>query len=286
MPGDVVIGLTIYADESGTHDEHGMQRGSEVTAVAGYITDKRNWERLTRRWNRARKEFGIKGPFHASEYWRNEPPFNQWTDAKKKRCLSTFIKIARDNTWFAVGGMVRTRDWDEIVAPKYKHGYKGGLSLSHPYHFCFQMLLVQFMGYLENDIDKRFRRRKGFEERVSFVFDRHQQFGKVASSGFQTLKKHIDPENRFVSLTFGSKDEHIPLQAADLLAFYARRILTHQNEGKAWRDPFERMLEERHNLMLHYFTRGLLIDLVRKLDGMNPKEAAKLIGQGGVEPKL
>jgi hypothetical protein len=34
-----VIGLTIYADESGTHDEHGLQLGSEVTAVAGYIAD-------------------------------------------------------------------------------------------------------------------------------------------------------------------------------------------------------------------------------------------------------
>jgi hypothetical protein len=237
-----VIGLTIYADESGTHDEHGLQLGSEVTAVAGYIADKRNWERLTRRWNYARKEFGIQGPFHASKYWRNEPPFDQWTDAKKKRCLRTFIKIARDNTWFAVAGMVGTKDWDEIMAPQYKRGYAGKLSLRHPYHFCFQMLFVRFMEYLKDDIDKRFRRRKGAEERVAFVFDRHQEFGKIASAGFRIIKDLIDPDDRFESFTLGSKEKYIALQAADLLAFYARRILTHQYQGKAWQDPFGRML--------------------------------------------
>ena len=102
------------------HDEHGSQLGSEVTAVADNIADKRNWERLTPRWNYARKEFGIQGPLHASKYLRNEPLFDQWTDAKKKRCLRTVIKIARDNTWFAVGGMVGTKDWYEIMAPRYK----------------------------------------------------------------------------------------------------------------------------------------------------------------------
>lgn len=274
-----MLGLTIYADESGTHDEHGIQPGSEVTVVGGYIADKRNWERFTRRWNTARKEFGIKGPFHASEYWRNEPPFNGWTDAKKKKCLGTFIKIARDNTWFAVGGMVGTKDWDEIMAPRFKEGYLGQLSFSHPYHFCFQMLFVRFMEYLKDDIDKRFPRRKGFEERVAFVFDRQQQFGKVAAAGFTIIKNLIDPDDRFESFAFRSKDRYIPLQAADLLAFYARRILTHQNQGKACQNPFERMLEERHNLMLHYFTRTQLIDLAQKLEKANAVKAMDLIAE-------
>ena len=35
-------------------------------------------------------------------------------------------------------------------------------------------------------------------------------------------------------------------------------------QGKAWRDPFERQLEERHNLMLHYFTREQLLEFARK----------------------
>ena len=48
-----MLGLTVYADESGIHDKHGLEPGSEVTVVAGYIAAKRNWEVVTRRWNTA-----------------------------------------------------------------------------------------------------------------------------------------------------------------------------------------------------------------------------------------
>jgi len=86
----------------------------------------------------------------------------------------------------------------------------------------------------------------------------------------------VDPDDRLASITFASKEDYVPLQAADLLAFYARRILTHQQQGKAWEDPFERLMEERHNLMLYYFTREQLIEFARK--GIEVKKS-RLSGQ-------
>lgn len=41
--------------------------------------------------------------------------------------------------------MVGTKDWYEIMAPRYKCSYAGKLSLRHPYHFCIQMLFVRFL---------------------------------------------------------------------------------------------------------------------------------------------
>jgi hypothetical protein len=124
------------------------------------------------------------------------------------------------------------------------------------------MFFARFMELLTVEIDKRFTGRK-LREKVAFVFEQQTQFEDIAGVGFHVIKDVIDPDNRLTSLTFGSKEDYIPLQAADLIAFYARRILTHQLQGKAWRDPFERKLEERHNLMLHYFTRGQLFDFAR-----------------------
>lgn len=258
-----VLGLTVYADESGIHDKRGLSRGSEVTAVAGYIATKRNWEIVIRRWNTALKKYGV-GVFHMSDYWRKRPPYDKWSEARQKRFLSTLIRIARDNTWFAIGGMVSTKDWDEALPESIKGGGLGGkLSFDHPYHFCFQMFFARFMDLLTGEIDKRFARQK-FREKVAFVFDQQRQFEGIATAGFHILKDALDPENRLASLTFGSKEDYIPLQAADLLAFYARRILTHQMQGKAWRDTFERQMEKRHNLMLYYFTREQLIQFARK----------------------
>jgi hypothetical protein len=261
----VVLGLTVYADESGTHDEHGLQPGSEVSVVAGYIADKAGWKILTRRWNTALRKFGIEGAFHTADCFWARSPYDKWTDAKRRRCMQTFIKIARDNTWFAIGGMITTTPYDQILAPEIKDNRLGKLSFEHPYHFCFQMLFIKFMEYLKNDIDRRFPRQPGNEERVAFFFDRQKQFAPLALRNYGLIKKMIDPTDRLGALVYESKDRYIPLQAADLLAFYARRILTHQNEGKAWGDPYELMLEERHNLMLHYFTPEQMAEFAGKI---------------------
>jgi hypothetical protein len=268
-----VLGLTVFADESGTHDEHGLQRGSEVTVIAGYIADKRCWERVTQRWNTALRKYGV-NVFHMSSYWRNESPYDKWSDAKKKKFLRSLIRIARDGTWFAIGGMVPTKDYDELMAPGLRSPSDARrLQFSHPYHFCFAMLLVRFMAYLTSDIDQRFPRKPEFKEKVAFVFDQQQQFEKVANLGFALCKKLFDQDDRFLSITFASKTANVPLQAADLLAFYSRRILTHQLEGKGWKDPFERMMEERNNLMLHYFTRQQMEDFAQKLDALEKARA-------------
>ncbi len=198
-----------------------------------------------------------------SSYWRNAPPYDKWSDAKRKKFLATLIRIARDGTWFAIGGMVPTKDWEQALPNDIKSGLGGRLDLSHPYHFCFQMFFARFMDLLTNEIDRRFGKYK-FKEEVAFIFEQQRQFERVASGDFNVIKDVVDPENRLASLTFGSKDNYIPLQTADLLAFYARRILTHQIQGKAWRDPFERLLEQRHNLMLYYFTREQLMEFARK----------------------
>lgn len=258
-----MLGLTVYADESGTHDKTGLRPGAEVTALAGYVTTKRNWEIVSRRWKTAQRSFRAPDVFHMSELWREEPPYDKWSDTKRKKFLATLIRVVRDNTWFAIGGMVSNRDWNEVLPDRIKGNIGGKLDFSHPYHFCFQMFFVRFMDYLTKDIDRRFPRKSGFEEKVAFVFDQQKQFEPVASKGFRIIKELLGAEGRFTSLTFASKKDYIPLQAADLLAFYARRILTHDMQNKAWHDPFERMLEERHNLMLHYFTRQQLIDFAK-----------------------
>jgi hypothetical protein len=255
-----VLGLTVYADDSGIHDKQGLQRGSEVTAIAGYVASKEHWDLTTRRWNTVLRKFGV-DVFHMSSYWREESPYDRWTEAKQKRFLKNLIKVARDNTCFAIGAMVPTKDWNEALPEDIKGGGLGSSSFAHPYHFCFQMFFARFMDLLTTEIDKRFPKTK---EKVAFVFEQQHEFEDVAKAGFPIIKDIVDPDNRLSSLTFGSKKEYIPLQAADLIAFYARRILTHEMEGRAWRDPFEQMLEERHNLMLHYYTRDQLFDFARE----------------------
>lgn len=273
-----MLGLTVYADESGTHDEFGDQPGSEVTAIAGFIGTQRGWETVTQRWNTALRKFGVE-MFYLSEYKRQEPPYNTWSNAKRERFLSTLIRIARDNTLFAVGGMVATKDWVNHLPEGLKDGKRRRrrtLNFRHPYHFCFQMFFVRLMEHLKSDVDKRFHRSKGREEGVAFVFDRQKEFEKIAQENFQIVKGEIDPDDRFIRIIFASGKKPIPLQAADLLVFYARSMLTHQNQDKICRDPFEKMLMARGNVHLYHFSRRDMIEFSNNVNARRQTRMPKV----------
>jgi hypothetical protein len=143
----LVLGLTVYADESGTHDKHGLQRGSEVTVVAGYIAKKASWDVFTRRWRTALKKYKV-DVFHMSELsaWQKHAPYNTWTEAKRKRFLSTLIKIARDNTHFAIGGMVSTQDYDKALSDDVKAGI-GKLCSHSPISLLFSNALREILRF-------------------------------------------------------------------------------------------------------------------------------------------
>jgi hypothetical protein len=264
-----VLGLTVYADESGTHDKRGLQLGSEVTVVAGYIATKSDWDVFTRRWRTALKKFKV-GVFHMSELsaWQKHAPYNTWSETKRKRFLKTLIKIARDNTHYAIGGMVSTKDYNTILPDEVKAGI-GSFVLNAPYHFCFQMLFVKFYDLLVGEVDSHYRKFGKDGEKVAFVFEQQEEYEPIAHSSFAAIKKRVDIDNRFASLTFAASECYEPLQAADLLAFYARRILTHKMQGRPWRDEFERMMEERHNLMLYYFTPKQLTEFALQATKIN-----------------
>jgi hypothetical protein len=126
------------------------------------------------------------------------------------------------------------------------------------------MLFVKFYDLLVGEIDTHYNRYGLSGERVAFVFEQQEEYEAIAHASYASIKKRIDPDNRFASLTFASPKCYEPLQAADLLAFYARRILTHKMQGRGWRDEFERKMEERHNLMLYYFKPEQLVEFARQ----------------------
>src|SRR5277367_1376380 len=97
-PVTIVIDLRFYADESGIHDQHGDERGSEVASIAGCIGTKDEWKTWKRRWNTALRKFHVKD-FHASEFFLKRDarpedwPYHGWSENKRRQFLLLLIKI-------------------------------------------------------------------------------------------------------------------------------------------------------------------------------------------------
>ena len=241
----LVVDVRFYADESGIHDEHGNEPGSEVAVVGGYIATKREWKRFGRHWDEALQEYGVP-EFHASEYNRERPkpksPYYGWSDTKKKKFLRLLIKIARDNTTAGYASAVQTKAWDKILDPATKLGIPkrqkdrivdgklvaGALveaPIYNPYIICFQRFFVQLPYFLKEMVDPVLSRYAP-PEQVAFVFHQHQVFGPAAQVGYNIVHKDFDREHRLGTIAFGSTEKYPPLQAADLLAFFARKRIT------------------------------------------------------------
>lgn len=255
--------LEAFADESGTHDVKGLQPGSEVLAVVGFVAGRHQWLRMSRMWNRRLRREGITKPFHMREV-ANEPPYNTWSQCRRDRFLRQMINIARDKTWFAIGATVQVKDYDEVVPQWLKD------SDQHPYFFCVRLFLDALLNLLKTDLDLKLKTK----ESIACIFDRQQEFQDQEIATFNGLKALRDPENRLSSLTFGSREQYVPLQAADLMAYYGRRIVAHKLKGEAWRDPFELLLEKKHSLMIYTYNRAGLIEWVNEVTAVRDARLA------------
>jgi len=215
-----VLDVTFYGDESGIHDPHGNQPGSEVAAIAGYIATKRQWSTFERRWNTALRKFRV-SKFRMSEFYRADPPYDKWSAAKKRRFLLTLIRIACDNTIAGYASMVRTKEWDTILDDETKLGFPQ----NNPWHTCFQNFFAKFLHFLKEMVDPVISKRIP-PEKIVFVFHQHKVFGPAAEIGYTIILKALDHGGRLGTISFGSSEDYLPLQAADLFAFYCRRRFT------------------------------------------------------------
>jgi hypothetical protein len=228
----LVLQVTFYADESGIHDPHGIQPGSEVASIAGYIATKAQWRVFERRWRTALREYNVP-VFHMSEYNRKQEeqkpnsPYLGWSDAKRKRFLRRLIKIASKVPLAAFGSMVQTKEWDSILDDQTKVGMpvkkKRGreMEVFNPYVTCFQNFFAKFPRFLDKAVNPLVNRHTPVSD-VAFVFHRHEVFGPAAEKGYEICCE-ILKDDRLGSITFAPVEKYLPLQAADLIAFYSRR---------------------------------------------------------------
>lgn len=260
-----IMGITMYADESGTHDATGRSAGAEVLTVAGFLARTEHWERFTEKWIEVLEEYHVPA-FHMTEFndTKRGPkkdgwPYKGWSDTKRVRFVSSLIEVARDNTLLGICGSVAVKDYDEVVPEWLKK------ETEHPYHFSLQNFFDNFLITVDETLPLFLLP----WEQVSFSFEQQDEFEKRAHVVFNLIKKR-DHHNRMGTIAFVPKGKFRAHEAADLFAYRMRKVITRMIQGK---EPFttgswDEQLNARHSLVVPYFKRSnlerMIVDMAKR----------------------
>jgi hypothetical protein len=231
--------LTLYGDESGTHDAKGLLPGSDACGVFAYGAWEKDWKKFTPMWKGRLR--GKVDSFHMRDFMRDKAyPYRNWTPEQRKTFIESLIKVARDKTRVSFGGLLYVPDYDKLVPNDLKQ------ERGHPYYFSFQLFFDMMLPRLE-DFDPPLP--KG--QQVAFIFEENQ-FQDLATRAFWDIKKIRDKNNRLGSITFLSKNKCVAFQAADMSGWLFREDLSRKKKGLPRREWVEQLIE-RKNVLVGYY---------------------------------
>lgn len=217
--------LVAYMDEFGIHDN------SPVLTVAAYVARPKDWRAWTKKWNAAKRPIRV---FHAVDCANLKGEFKGWDGADRDKFVAKLLPVIANG---GLDGVVIGIHMDEFRKAAGDNTEVRDF-IGNPYAACF--LWVVSVVIKKPNLYKR---------RIAF-FHENNDYKEEALRHFDELKKIGNPNDALMSIAFGSKDDYIPLQSADILAYECNKRLRDESrsERMAWKaiDPTKSLIVARY----------------------------------------
>jgi len=234
--GSLFVKLVAYADDSGTHDPTGIETGAKEALIAGLVGPVEDMANLCRRWQQTLNKY--KAPcFH----------FCEWSDAVKvargtRKASSTFLAKNPFRDWkhetldrFAIelATIVGTTNSVIVGTGVFTDAFHKEKTLgerspdSNPYIECANKFFASIPPTIV-ECRKSWKRMP-----ISFFFD--QTDNTELRNGITAAHhEHTKTLRTFREIAFADKKftPHLPLQAADMVAYRAKQIALSSRAGK------------------------------------------------------
>lgn len=195
--------LTAYFDESGTH------AGAEISGMAGFLGDARQWRKFEKRVTKLFKRFRV-DVFHTIDVRRSDKDFDGWTVDRKIQFLDEFQHVINDTLESGVASFIRADDYAYYKALSWPQGTRW----DSKYGLLFRACLAQIIDTVaEMEIRKEPRLRVILE-------DGHNNAGDALRI-YNLARKRMGQTRALEGLSYDNKKSSLPLAAADLFAYTA-----------------------------------------------------------------
>lgn len=217
-----IVVIYAYFDPSGSHDQ------SKILAFGGLIGFPDDWEKCTTAWMLVLQKYDLK-EFHAVDCVNHTGEFADRSFAERLTILGAFIDALTEMNLMHIASVLLMDDW-RALSPEDQDTLERS-----PWHFAFHCAIQQTI---------RWSRKMSVTERVGFLLDVESPAitGK-ALEVFRSYKESPTWRDNLAGLAFDSSVNVWQLQAADLFAFGAYRMVRDEHFGTKERFPFVKPFE-------------------------------------------
>ena|ERR1700733_624660 len=269
--GEIFVKISIYVDESGTHDPEGNQPGSKYPMIAGYAAHQDEWVKFCGKWKVVLNKY--KAPYFHFREWAaasaavrhkkketleiKKNPFYGWTIKRLDGFLIELARVAGAGNKIPLAGSIRIPAFNKLKADL-KINNPSQIELgTNPYKYC--------MGEFFHIYHKETYLMWGeFEYPVTFFFD-HSDDPEWKSAVHEVFDAFRKKDSRMKEIVFANKKEkpHLPLQAADMLAYRLRQLAQNIHEKNL-------VVEKLDNLLLQNLLNPSALERRNKFHNENP----------------
>src|ERR1700677_789377 len=212
-----------YGDESGK-----MSGSAERTSFCGYVGHISQWERFSAGWNNVRIRYQIP-PIHMARIAYPDRKDDEWKRVKEKwgsawssitaRMFKELGEMVRESGIVCVGAVVDSQHFRLLAEkdPLFKKAHRD------PVHMAFHTFVLRAIDMTEI-IEKT--------SRIGVVIDNDQEFAMACYKQLETLKSLAGHDQKFArvkervhAITFANDASYPGVQAADMIAYEARRVM-------------------------------------------------------------
>lgn len=195
--------FTAYLDESGTH------AGAELSAMAGFVGDARQWRKFEKRTAKLFKRFHV-DVFHTIDVRRSDKDFAGWTVDRKIEFLDELHHIINDTLQSGVASFIRDEDYKYYCGLYWPKRTRRDSKYTLLFRACLSHI-IDTIGHIPSVK----------EPRLHVVLEDGHNNADDAVRIYNFAQGRIGQSRALGGLTFGNKKDCLPLAAADLFAYTA-----------------------------------------------------------------
>jgi hypothetical protein len=222
--------FTAYFDESGTHD------GAEVSGMAGFVGNLRQWRKFEKRVTKLFARYRV-DVFHTIDVRRTYKDFEGWTVDRKIEFLDEFQHIINETLESGVAAFIRTEDYAYYKGLAWPKRTRWDSKYTLLFRACLAQT-VDVVGHLHSTI----------EPKLHIVLeDGHKNAGDAIRI-YELVQSRLPLPRALAGLSFSNKKNCLPLAAADLFAYSAWGTETGQKPIGTPRKPTKSEASYRGNM--------------------------------------